>query len=114
MQHKPLFAALMIGSLALASCVKSIESPSVTEVRNARADELKSQTELNRANAQAATTLANAQASLAASEAKLNEAMGVSVGETAYAPQEGLGALSADSFGLGFLAAPRIKVGFLF
>lgn len=75
MQHKPLFAALMIGSLALASCVKSIESPSVTEVRNARADELKSQAELNRANAQAATTLANAQASLAASEAKLNEAM---------------------------------------
>ncbi len=35
-------------------------------------------------------------------------------GVTAYAPQEGLGALSADSFGLGFLAAPRIKVGFLF
>ncbi len=74
MQHKSLFAAMMVGALVLASCVKNQESQSVTDVRNARADEIKSQAELNRANAQAAVTLAKAQETIAAAQAKLLEA----------------------------------------
>ena len=74
MQHKSLLAALMVGVLALASCVKNEESQSVTDMRNARADEIKSQAELNRANAQAAITLAQAQATIAAAQAELLEA----------------------------------------
>ena len=74
MQHKSLLAALMVGVLALASCVKNEESQSVTDMRNARADEIKSQAELNRANAQAAITLAQAQKAIAEAQAKLLEA----------------------------------------
>lgn len=33
---------------------------------------------------------------------------------TTYKPQEGLGALSADSHNFGFLAAPTLKIGFKF
>lgn len=74
MQHKSLFAALMVGALVLASCVKNQESQSVTDVRNARADEIKSQAELNRANAEAAVMLAKAQAAIAAAQAELLKA----------------------------------------
>lgn len=74
MHYKSLLAAMMVGALALSSCVKNIESQSVTDVRNARADEIKSQAELNRANADAAVTLAKAQETIAAAQAKLLEA----------------------------------------
>jgi hypothetical protein len=74
MQHKSLLAAMMVGALVLASCVKNQESQSVTDVRNARADEIKSQAELNRANAEAAVTLAKAQAAIAAAQAELLKA----------------------------------------
>lgn len=74
MHYKSLFAALMVGALALASCVKNEESQSVTDLRKARADEIKSQAELNRANAEAAVTLAKAQETIAAAQAKLLEA----------------------------------------
>ena len=60
--------------MSLASCVKSIESQSVTDVRKARAEEILSQAELNKANAQAAVTLANAEATLAAAQAELAKA----------------------------------------
>ena len=65
---------MMVGALVLASCVKNQESQSVTDVRNARADEIKSQAELNRANAEAAVTLAKAQAAIAAAQAELLKA----------------------------------------
>ena len=65
---------MMVGALVLASCVKNQESQSVTDVRNARADEIKSQAELNRANAEAAVTLAKAQAAIAAAQAELMKA----------------------------------------
>ena len=65
---------MMVGALVLASCVKNQESQSVTDVRNARADEIKSQAELNRANAEAAVTLAKAQAAIDAAQAELLKA----------------------------------------
>lgn len=74
MQHKSLLAALMVGVLALASCVKNEESQSVTDMRNARADEIKSQAELNRANAQAAVIYAKAEETIAAAQAQLLKA----------------------------------------
>ena len=65
---------MLAGAVSLASCVKSIESQSVTDVRKARAEEILSQAELNKANAQAAVTLANAEATLKAAEAELAKA----------------------------------------
>ena len=65
---------MMVGALVLASCVKNQESQSVTDVRNARADEIKSQAELNRANAEAAVIYAKAEATVAAAQAQLLQA----------------------------------------
>lgn len=74
MQNKALFVTMLAGALTLASCVKNIESQSVTDVRNARAQEILSQAALNNANAAAATTLANAEATLKNAEAELAKA----------------------------------------
>ena len=65
MQHKALFVAMLVGSIGLASCVKNIESQSVTDVRVAK---------LNEATAQAEVIKANAEATIAAAQAKLLEA----------------------------------------
>ena len=64
MKFKALFAGVLIGAVALSSCVKNVESPEVTALRNARADEIRALAEYHRAEAAAATTLANAQAAL--------------------------------------------------
>ena len=64
MRFKALFAGVLIGAIALSSCVKNVESPEVTALRNARADEIRALAEYHRAEAAAATTLANAQAAL--------------------------------------------------
>ena len=69
-----LIALSLAGIILLPSCVKDIESPSVTAVREAKAAELQSIASLNNANAQAAITLANAEAALKAAEAKSKEA----------------------------------------
>ena len=71
---KNLIALSLVGIMLLPSCVKDIESPSVTAVRDAKAAELQSIAELNNANAQAALTLANAEAALKVAEAKAKEA----------------------------------------
>ena len=71
---KQLIALSLAGIILLPSCVKDIESPSVTAVREAKAAELQSIASLNNANAQAAITLANAEAALKAAEAKAKEA----------------------------------------
>lgn len=65
---------MMLGALVLGSCVKNEESQSVKDIRRARAEEIRTQAELNMANVQATITLANAQAAIAAAEAKLKEA----------------------------------------
>lgn len=74
MQHKALFVAMLVGSIGLASCVKNIESQSVTDVRNAKAKQIESVAKLNEATAQAAIIKANAEATIAAAQAKLLEA----------------------------------------
>ena len=74
MQHKALFVAMLVGSIGLASCVKNIESQSVTDVRNAKAKQIESVAKLNEATAQAEVIKANAEATIAAAQAKLLEA----------------------------------------
>lgn len=74
MQHKQYFAALVCGVLCLTGCLKNEESDSVTQVRNAKTNEINSVAALNNAKAEAETTLANAEAAVMASEAKVNEA----------------------------------------
>ena len=64
MQHKLYFAALLCGALCLTGCLKNEESPSVTQVRNAKANELESIATLNKANAEATLILANADAKI--------------------------------------------------
>ncbi len=53
MKFKALFAGALIGAIALSSCVKNVESPEVTALRSARADEIRANAELLRANADA-------------------------------------------------------------
>lgn len=74
MQHKALFVAMLVGSIGLASCVKNIESQSVTDVRNAKAKQIESVAKLNEATAQAEVIKANAEATIAAAQAKFLEA----------------------------------------
>ena len=76
MKFKALFAGVLIGAIALSSCVKNVESPEVTALRNARADEIRALAEYHRAEAAAATTLANAQAALDQAQAAYNEIAG--------------------------------------
>lgn len=53
MRFKALFAGVLIGAIALSSCVKNVESPEVTALRNARVDEIRANAELLRASADA-------------------------------------------------------------
>lgn len=62
MKFRALFAGVLIGAVALSSCVKNVESPEVTALRNARVDEMRAAAEYSRALAAAETTRAAAQA----------------------------------------------------
>lgn len=61
-------------ALLLSSCVTNEESQSVTNIRDAKAEHLKSLATLNNAEAAAAKTLADAEAALKAAQAKAEEA----------------------------------------
>lgn len=63
--------AALLGALTFGACVDSEESASVTAVRNAKAEQLKSVATLNNAKAQAEATLAAAEAQIAAAQAQL-------------------------------------------
>ena len=63
--------AALLGALTFGACVDSEESASVTAVRNAKAEQLKSLATLNNAKAQAEATIAAAEAQLAAAQAQL-------------------------------------------
>lgn len=67
MNKKLVFGAVLLGAMTLTSCVDDTESASVTAVRQAKVEQLKSIADLNKANAEAA--LINANATKAAQEA---------------------------------------------
>lgn len=69
-----MFAALL-GAMTLGACVDNEESQSVTDIRDAKTEELKSQAALNNAQAEAAKILAQADAALKAAEAAYQQAL---------------------------------------
>lgn len=87
MNYKSLIIAVLAGALVATSCMKNLESASVTKVRDAKAEELKSLAELNKAQAAAVTTLANAEASLKLAEAKVQEATAAKIAAEAEIAQ---------------------------
>lgn len=75
MKKKLMMVAVLLGALTLGACVDDNESQSVTDVRNAKAEQLKSIAAMNNAEAQAKVTLANADAALKTAEAAQKQAL---------------------------------------
>lgn len=71
---KFLFGALALCAIAMSSCVSDEESPSVSAIRGAKAEQLKAVAALANAQAQAAVIQANADAKLKEAEAALTQA----------------------------------------
>ena len=70
-----MMAAALFGAMTLGACVDNQESQSVTDIRDAKTEELKSQAALNNAQAEAAKVMANAEAALMAAEAEYQKAL---------------------------------------
>ena len=65
----------LVASPVFTSCVDNEESPSVTQLRGAKAEQLKAAAALAQAQAAAETTLANAEAALKAAQAEYQNAL---------------------------------------
>ena len=65
----------LVASQVFTSCVDNEESPSVTQLRGAKAEQLKAAAALAQAQAAAETTLANAEAALKAAQAEYQNAL---------------------------------------
>lgn len=74
MNKKFLFGAALVGILGFGSCVDNNESPSVTNIREAKAEQLKALAAVENANAQAALIAANAEAKAKEAQAAYFEA----------------------------------------
>ncbi len=74
MKQKLFLGALLLGALTLNSCVDDTESASVTALRQAKIEQLKSLAELNSADAKAHLMLAEAQAAAENAEAEYRKA----------------------------------------
>ena len=74
MNKKFLFGAALVGILGFGSCVDNNESPSVTNIREAKAEQLKALAAVENANAQAALIAANAEAKAKEAQAAFYEA----------------------------------------
>ena len=77
MKKKLMMVAVLMGALTLGACVDNNETQSVTDVRNAKAAQLKARAEMNNAEAEAAKVLAAAEVQLMnakAAAAKANAA----------------------------------------
>lgn len=77
--------AALLGALTFGACVDTEESSSVTAIRNAKAEQLKSIATLNNAKAQAEATIAAAEAQLAAAQAQLLAAEAAALNATTEA-----------------------------
>lgn len=74
MNKKFLFSAALVSILGFGSCVDNNESPSVTNIREAKAEQLKALAAVENANAQAALIAANAEAKAKEAQAAYFEA----------------------------------------
>lgn len=70
-----MMVAVLLGALSLGACVDDNESASVTDLREAKAEQLRSIAEMNKAEAQAKLIYANAEAELKTAEANLKQAL---------------------------------------
>ena len=75
MNKKLVFGAVLLGAMTLTSCVDDTESASVTAIRQAKAEQLQSLADLNKANADAALIQANAYKAAQEAIAAYNEAL---------------------------------------
>lgn len=75
MKKKLMMVAVLLGALSLGACVDDNESQSVIDVRNAKAEQLKSIAALNNAQAEALLIAAKAEQALKEAEAKYQEAL---------------------------------------
>lgn len=69
-----MMAAALFGAMTLGACVDNQESQSVTDIRDAKTEELKSQAALNNAAAEATKIMANAEAALKNAQAEVEKA----------------------------------------
>ena len=70
-----MMVAVLLGALSLGACVDDNESASVTDLREAKAEQLRSIVKMNEAEAQAKLIYANAEAELKTAEANLKQAL---------------------------------------
>lgn len=97
MRKKLMMAAVLLGALSLGSCVDDNESASVTAIREAKAEQLKSIAAINNAEAKAAEALLESQLKIEAAKARQAEALAAK--EEALAKVEELKAkLEEDSY----------------
>ena len=75
MNKKLVFGAVLLGAMTLTSCVDDTESASVTAIRQAKAEQLQSLADLNKANAEAELIEANAYKAAQEAIAAYNEAL---------------------------------------
>lgn len=75
MRKKFMMVAVLLGALTLGACVDDNESASVTAVREAKAEQLQSIADLNKAEAEATTLLAQSQAAIDAAKARQEAAL---------------------------------------
>lgn len=75
MNKKLVFGAVLLGAMTLTSCVDDTESASVTALRQAKVEQLKSIADLNKANAEAALIQANAYKAAQEAIAAYNEGL---------------------------------------
>ncbi len=75
MKKKFMMFAVLLGALTLGSCIDDTESQSVTDVRDAKTEELKSIAAMESAQAAAKRTIAAAEAALKAAEAEAQTAL---------------------------------------
>jgi hypothetical protein len=79
MGKKLMMMVALCGGLFLTSCVDNNESESVTDVRNAKAEQLRSIAAMNNAEAAAKQIIANAQAALMTAQAEAEKAMAAKI-----------------------------------
>ena len=74
MKKKLMMVAVLLGALSLGACVDDNESASVTDLRGAKAEQLRSVAKLNEAKAEAEVIRANAEAALKEAKAAYQQA----------------------------------------
>lgn len=82
-----MMVAVLLGALSLGACVDDNESQSVTDLRGAKAEQLRSIAAMNNAEAEAKLIYANAEAQLKAAEAALKQALADKVAAEALIKQ---------------------------